>query len=142
VVGWHIFYEGLSKLLNPGWSSVGYLLDSKGIFAGLFYELASNPSILKIVDLLNGWGLVLIGLCLMIGFLEKIASISGIILIGLYYLSHPPFLGLDYAVPSEGNYFIVNKNLIEIFAIAVNLYFPNSRIIGLDRFIYMRRKNK
>ena len=37
VVGWHIFYEGLSKLLNPNWSSLGYLMDSKGIFAGFFY---------------------------------------------------------------------------------------------------------
>ena len=63
VIGWHIFYEGLSKLLNPSWSSLGYLMDSKGIFAEFFYTLASNPSLLKVVDLLNAWGLLIIGLC-------------------------------------------------------------------------------
>ncbi|MHA2404106.1 MAG: DoxX family membrane protein [Candidatus Kariarchaeaceae archaeon] len=139
VIGWHIFYEGLSKLLNPNWSSLAYLMDSKGILAGFFYELASDPSILKIVDLLNAWGLLIIGLCLMVGLFEKIASIFGIVLIGLYYLSHPPLIGLTYAAPGEGSYFVINKNLIELFAIAVNLYFPNSRLIGLDRFIYSRR---
>lgn len=136
VIGWHIFYEGLSKLLNPNWSSLGYLMDSKGIFAEFFYALASNPSVLKVVDLLNAWGLLLIGLCLMIGLLEKVAGIGGIILIGLYYFSHPPFIGLSYAVPGEGSYFVINKNVIELVAIAVILYFPNSRIIGLDRFIF------
>ncbi len=83
VVGWHIFYEGLSKLLNPNWTSLAYLMDSKGIFAGFFYELASNPSVLKAVDILNAWGLLIIGLFLMIGLFEKVTSIAGMILIGL-----------------------------------------------------------
>ncbi len=142
VIGWHIFYEGLSKLLNPNWTSMAYLMDSKGFFAGFFHALASNPSLLKTVDLLNAWGLLIIGLFLMIGFFEKITSIAGMILIGLYYLSHPPFIGLTYAVPGEGSYFIINKNIIEFFAIAVNLYFPNSRIIGVDRFIYLAKNKK
>jgi thiosulfate dehydrogenase [quinone] large subunit len=140
VVGWHIFYEGLSKLFNPNWSSLGYLMDSKGMLAEFFYAMASNPSILKVVDLFNTWGLLIIGFCLMVGLLEKVASIGGIILIGLYYLSHPPFIGLSYAVPGEGNYFVINKNLIEIIAITINLYFPNSRIIGIDRFIFKKKQ--
>ena len=61
-------------------------------------------------------------------------------MIGLYYLSHPPFIGLTYAAPGEGSYFIINKNIIEFFAIAINVYFPNSRIVGLDRFIYLVKK--
>ena len=142
VVGWHIFYEGLSKILNPNWTSMAYLMDSKGFFAGVFYALASNPSLLKAVDFLNAWGLLIIGLFLMIGLFEKITSIAGMILIGLYYLSHPPFIGLTYAVPGEGSYFIVNKNIIEFFAIAVNLYFANSRIVGMDRFIYLAKNKK
>jgi uncharacterized membrane protein YphA (DoxX/SURF4 family) len=81
VVGWHIFYEGLSKLLNPNWTSLAYLMDSKGFFAGFFYELASNPSVLKAVDILNVWGLLIIGLFLMIGLFEKVTSIAGMILI-------------------------------------------------------------
>jgi thiosulfate dehydrogenase [quinone] large subunit len=142
VIGWHIFYEGLSKLLNPNWSSLGYLMDSKGFFAEFFYTLASNPTLLKVVDLFNGWALFLIGLCLILGLFEKLVSIAGIILIGLYYLSHPPFIGLSYAAPGEGSYFIINKNIIELAGLIIILYFPNSRIIGMDRFVFMRKNKK
>jgi len=141
-IGWHIFYEGLTKLLNPNWSSVGYLLDSKGIFADFFYFLASDPGILKVVDFLNVWGLLIIGLCLIIGLFEKFASIGGILLLGLYYFSHPPFIGLDFEAPGEGSYLLVNKNLIEVLAIGINLYFPNSRLIGIDRLLYKMRNKK
>ncbi|MBR9999336.1 MAG: hypothetical protein KFF73_10210 [Cyclobacteriaceae bacterium] len=37
IIGWHIFYEGFSKLIHPNWSSVGYLLDSKGWFSFFFH---------------------------------------------------------------------------------------------------------
>ena len=35
LIGWHFLYEGISKLLNPYWSSAAYLLDSKWIFSGI-----------------------------------------------------------------------------------------------------------
>ncbi len=34
ILGWHILYEGLAKLLNPQWSSVGFLQQSHGILSG------------------------------------------------------------------------------------------------------------
>ncbi len=141
-IGWHVFYEGYTKLINPDWSSIGYLLDSKGWFAGIFQGIATDPSLLTIADTLNIWGLLIIGFCLMVGLFEKAASIAAIILIGLYYLSHPPLIGYQFSAPGEGSYLLVNKNLIEIFAVSINLVFPNSRLIGLDRLLYLIRKNK
>ena len=67
VIGWHILYEGVVKLWNPNWSAAGYLMDSKGIFAGLFHALAANATVLQIVDFINVWGLILVGLGLMLG---------------------------------------------------------------------------
>ena len=32
LIGWHFLYEGISKIINPYWSSAAYLLDSKWIF--------------------------------------------------------------------------------------------------------------
>ena len=29
LIGWHFLYEGISKVINPYWSSAAYLLDSK-----------------------------------------------------------------------------------------------------------------
>lgn len=134
VIGWHFLYEGIAKLVNPDWSSVGFLLDSGGVLSQFFISLASNPEILSIVDFLNVWGLITIGLGLTLGFLTRISIPAGILLLAFYFLSHPPMAGLSYSVPSEGSYLWVNKNLIELFALAVLFYFPTSGIIGLDRF--------
>jgi thiosulfate dehydrogenase [quinone] large subunit len=135
LIGWHFLYEGLVKLVNPNWSSVGYLLDSEGIFKGIFYRMAASENVLALVDLLNVWGLIVIGLALILGLLEKPALWGGIALLALYYLSHPPFIGLKYGLPSEGSYLVVNKVLIELVAMIVLLYFPTSQRIGLCRFI-------
>ena len=135
LIGWHFLYEGVVKLYNPDWSAGGFLMDSKWIFADYFQSLAINPQVLEIVDLMNIWGLIAIGLGLMLGLFSRAAAMGGIVLLSLYYLSHPPFVGLQYALPAEGSYLIVNKNLIEIFALAVLFAFPTSSIIGLDRLI-------
>jgi thiosulfate dehydrogenase (quinone) large subunit len=141
LIGWHLLYEGIVKLWNPNWSASGYLLDSKGLFSGLFFAMAGNPSVMKVVDFLNVWGLILVGLSLILGIFTRPAIIGGIVLLSLYYLSHPPLIGVKYALPSEGSYLLVNKNLIEIFALAVLLVFPTSRIIGIDR-LWARAVNR
>lgn len=133
LIGWHFLYEGITKLLNPNWSAASFLLESKWIFAGIFKGIAGNPSVLSIVNVLNTWGLIFIGLGLIMGCLSRIATVAGMVLIGLYYLCNPPFTGLYYAIPSEGSYLIVNKNLIEIAALFVLHLFSTGHIIGLDR---------
>lgn len=139
LIGWHFLYEGVVKLWNPNWSAGGYLLDSKGAFSGLFYAMAGNPGILKVVDFLNVWGLIFIGLALILGLFTRLATIGGIVLLAFYYLSHPALIGVKYALPSEGSYLLVNKNLIELFALAVLFVFPTGKIIGLDRLIALWR---
>lgn len=142
VIGWHFLYEGIIKLANPNWSSVGFLLDSQGIFSGFFHSLASNPDVLSVVDTLNIAALTLIGLGLILGSFTRLATIGGIVLLAFYYLSHPPFVGLKYAMPMEGNYLVVNKNLIELMALCVLLVFPTGTILGLDRMNYLIRNKK
>jgi thiosulfate dehydrogenase [quinone] large subunit len=135
-IGWHFLYEGLAKLANPNWSSAGYLLDSEGFLKQFFYNLAANPDVLKIVDLLNIWGLILIGLGLILGVFTRAAIISGIVLMAFYYLSHPPFPGLKYTMPTDGSYLVVNKMLIEALVLGVLLVFPTWREWGIDRYIF------
>jgi thiosulfate dehydrogenase [quinone] large subunit len=57
----------------------------------------------------------------------------------MYYLSHPPFIGLQYGLPMEGSYLLVNKTLIELAAMAVLFVFPASRVIGLDGLLFRKR---
>jgi thiosulfate dehydrogenase [quinone] large subunit len=140
LIGWHFLYEGLAKLANPDWSSAAFLLDSKGFLGGFFQSLTYKPSVLQTVDFLNEWGLVLIGLGLILGLFTRLSVFAGIFLLALYYLSHPPFPGLTFAVPSEGSYLIVNKTLIELGALLVLYVFPVN--IGLDAIIATLRKKK
>ncbi len=135
-IGWHLLYEGITKLLNPNWSSLGFLMDSKGLFEGLFHSMAGNATVLNVVDFMNVWGLILIGAGLVVGLFTRIAAISGMVLLAFYYLSHPAIIGVTYAIPSEGNYLWVNKNLIEFISIWIILLFPTWKQVGLDRLIF------
>ncbi len=138
VIGWHFLYEGVSKLLIPGWTSAGYLENSRWIFSGFFHWIAANPTVLAIVDFINIWGLILVGLCLMLGLFTNAAAWMGIGLLALYYVANPPFVGIDFGLPAEGNYVIVNKNLVEIFALLAIVFFPAGWQWGLDRLIFGR----
>lgn len=137
-IGWHFLYEGASKILNPHWSGKGYLLDSKGFMSGFYEWIANNESVLAASDFLNEWGLTLIGLSLILGLFTRISIIAGTVLLLLYYLSHPAWPGLEYIMPVDGNYFIVNKNIIEILALLVLLMFPTSHIYGLERIFRIK----
>ncbi len=140
-VGWHFLYEGASKIIAPGWSSRAYLLDSQGFLSGFYSWIANNDGLLKAADLMNEWGLVLIGLALILGLFNRLAAVSGMALLLLYYFSHPAWIGLEFAYPSEGSYFIVNKNVVEIFALLVLYYFPTAQVAGLQKFFNYGRKH-
>ena len=141
LIGWHFLYEGLVKLFSsPGWSSKSYLLGSAGPLAHVFKAMASHPSMLTLIDYLNIWGLILIGISLFIGLLSRPFKLFGIGLLLLYYLAYPPFASLGISAPVEGNYWIVNKNLIEMAALFVLYLFPSSQITGLDRLFLKPKK--
>ena len=84
VIGWHFLYEGVAKLMKGNWSAAGFLMQSKGIFAGIFQGIAANEGLLAIVNQLNIWGLIAIGLGLMLGLFTRMASLFGMLLILLY----------------------------------------------------------
>jgi thiosulfate dehydrogenase (quinone) large subunit len=138
VIGWHFLYEGISKIINPNWSSIGFLLDSKGLFAGMFQSMAGNPDLVNAIDFLNVWGLTAIGLGLITGLFTQVATLAGMVLLAIYYVSHPPLINTEYAIPNEGSYLFVNKNLIEFFALWVLYLFPSGSHIGLDRLIFKK----
>lgn len=140
-VGWHFLYEGTAKLLDRGWSSVGYLQSSTGPLAGVFQRLAENPAWLKGVDYLNMAGLILIGLALMLGLFTRTAAISGAMLLALYYLAYPPLVGLPHSGSAEGSYLLVNKNLVELFALLVILVLPAAGW-GLDGVLAAWRQRR
>jgi len=142
LIGWHILYEGFSKLLIPNWSSIGFLGESKWILSGFSKWIISSPGVLNAVDFLNTWGLIAIGLGLILGLFTKPAAISGAILLFIYYLNNPPLIGLEYSVPTEGSYLIISKTLIEAMALVVLAVFPSGLFAGLDIYVQRFRNRK
>ena len=143
LIGWHILYEGFSKLLIPNWSSIGFLNESQWILTGFSKWIISDPGVLNAVDFLNTWGLIAIGAGLMLGLFTRAAAVSGAILLFVYYLNNPPLIGLEYSVPSEGNYLIVSKTLIESVALVALAVFPAGSFTGLDMYVdRFRNRNK
>jgi len=136
VVGWHFLYEGIVKLLNPNWSAKAYLAGSESFF-GLFSALGSS-GLVGVIDILNTYGLIFVGLALILGILNKPATLFGMALLALYYLAYPAIPGFEGGAPTEGSYILINKNIIEFFAMMVIYAFPTSTEIGLDRLIKRR----
>ena len=140
-IGWHFLYEGIVKLLDADWTAAGYLEASTGPMAGAFQWIASEPTVLGVVNQLNIWGLILIGGCLMLGLFSRLAALGGIGLLALYYASNPPLFDQTAAAGLEGHYLLVNKNLVELLALGVVLFLPAGRL-GLDGLLFGRRKKK
>ena len=134
-VGWHFLYEGIAKLTAPSWSAAGYLKQARGPFAELFKGLAANPNLLANADLITMWGLIAVGVLLILGLFTRLASIGGLGFITLFYLCNPPFVGYFYSIPTEGSYLVVNKNVVEFCALIVILTTGSGRFAGLDRIV-------
>jgi thiosulfate dehydrogenase [quinone] large subunit len=137
IVGWHFLYEGVAKLTSPSWSAASFLRQARGPFADFFKSLASDPNLLVNTDLITMWGLTAVGILLMLGLFTRLASLAGIGFIVLFYLCNPPFVGYFYAIPTEGSYLIVNKNLVELCALIVILVTGSGRFAGLDRLVHV-----
>ena len=134
-VGWHFLYEGLSKLFTPNWTSAGYLESSRWFLADFFKWIAADPTLLRVADLLNMWGLTLLGAALMLGLFTRLSAFLGVLLVALYYAAHPSLFVPDAAMPLEGHYLLVDKNLVELLALCVLAVVPTGRFFGLDRLI-------
>jgi thiosulfate dehydrogenase [quinone] large subunit len=136
VVGWHFLYEGIAKLSSPSWSAAGYMKVSRGPFASFFHWIAGQPQLLDKANLITAYGLTIIGVLLILGLFTRAAAVGGIGLVLLFYVCNPPFVGYFYSIPSEGSYLIVNKNLVEVCALAVVALTRSGLFAGLDRIVH------
>lgn len=142
VVGWHFLYEGIIKLFIPDWSAETYLRGSYGFLSGFFHWLASDPGLINVVNFLNIWGMILIGICLFLGILIRISSVAGIALLMLYYFAYPPFGSSIFPVSSEGHYWIINRNLIEALILVIIYLWPVKEY-SLEKFTgYFKSKRE
>jgi len=138
-IGWHFLYQGIIKLIATDWSSASYLSGTFGFLSGFYHWLAASPVRLGIVDFINVWGLILIGLALFMGLFSRWASLAGALLLSLYYFAYPPF-GITL-LGSDGTTFIINQLFIET-AVLVFLFFYKEKGYGLDDVLTLFKRKK
>jgi len=138
-IGWHFLYEGIIKLFAAEWSAASYLNNTHGFLSGFYHWLAASPARLEVVDFLNVWGLILIGLALFIGLCARWASLAGALLLALYYFAYPPF-GFSL-IGNAGAVYIINQLFIET-AILVFLFCYKEKGYGLDDLVQLLKKKK
>lgn len=140
LIGWHFLYEGIYKLLLPGWtrdgvplagwSAAGYLKGASGPLTALLRPMADSAA-MGWVDLIVPVALALVGLSLLLGLFTQAGGWGAAAFLALFYLTAIPTAGVP-TPQTEGTYLLVNKNLIELGAVVVILAFRTGEIAGLD----------
>ena len=133
-IGWLFLHEGINKLLTEGWTAKMYLTQSTGPLKGFFSWLASDSSLMTITDYSLCILLVAVGTTLIVGILERYSIIIGIVLLLMFYLAYPP-LGDSISQHTEGNYLLIDKNLIMAIALFVCLKTNSAEEYGLERIL-------
>lgn len=133
-LGWLFFYAGITKVLNPDWTSAGYLNSALSLH-GLYAWFAS-PGIIGVVDFLNEWGLTLVGVSLIIGAFVRLSGWLGALLMALYYV---PIL----AFPRVGaHYAIVDEHVIFATCLLLLAESQGGRYLGFDGWLMSQKKWK
>src|ERR1039457_1471942 len=140
-IGWHFLYEGYFKLLLPAWaaegtrlamwSSASYLNGATGPVGNLL-QVMLNAGWGHVIDIVVIYALCAIGLSLMLGVFTQLGCYGAIAMLALFYVTALPLDGVPHP-GMEGDYMIVNKNLIEAAAVAVLWSFRTGQIAGLDQ---------
>lgn len=139
-IGWHFTYEAYAKVSNPRpFSAKGYLSDARGPLAPVFHWMGETAWVLAPVNVVIAWGMLLLGAAFMLGMFTRISGACLMVLLACFYLATPPWTGIKLA-GEEGSYLFVNKNLVELVAIAAVLASGISRTWGLDALIARRER--
>lgn len=125
-MGWLMFYAGITKVLNPEWSAVGYMQNAKTFTA--FFQWFARPEILPITNFVNEWGLTLLGVSLLLGVFVRLSSLLGVLLMLLYY-----FPVLDFPYPNPYSY-IVNEHIIYALVLLFFAVVRPGRVWGLENW--------
>jgi len=122
------------------WSASAYLANATGFLSGFYHWMSASEGLVNVIDILNIYGLILIGLALFLGIFIRVASSGGVLLLLLYYFAYPPF-GTSLFGSPEGHFYIVNRNLMEALVL-LWFVFASQRGYGISLLITRLRGSK
>jgi len=136
-LGLSFFYLGFTSLFNP---QLGLVLQGRSV-PGLYNWLGSLSAEAAMTWLhpFAQWAFLIIGICLILGFLTRLSSFAAIVLLLASYL---PGLNVNYSISSIAQF--INDELIIIVCLLLLIAAKAGRYLGFDAFFHFsfRKKNK
>ncbi len=125
-IGWVFFYAGWSKVVTfftdaKDWTAAGFLGNLEGTFADLFSGMAGST----FVDYLNAYGLLLIGIAIILGVLVRWSALWGAAMMLLYWLA---------SFPPEHAY-VIDDHIVYALVLVLLAAAGAGRVWGLDKSI-------
>lgn len=94
---------------------------------------------IRVIDMLTIAGLTILGALLLMGLFTRFAALSAALMVLGFYLAMPPLPGVPEIAGPEHS-LVVNKNLIEVFALLALAALPSGTWFGIDAIF--RRKSQ
>jgi uncharacterized membrane protein YphA (DoxX/SURF4 family) len=88
------------------------------------------------------WGLVVTGVCLLLGLFTRTACVAGAVFLLLFYLAMIPLPYWPEPPRAEGHYILLNKNIIEMLALLALATTRSGRWAGLDGLFALFRRER
>jgi thiosulfate dehydrogenase (quinone) large subunit len=130
-LGVNFFYIGFGVLFS---AAVGADIRAHS-FGDLYSWLAAPAAAGDWVHPFTQWAFLVIGICLAIGLLTRIASIAGIVLVLLSYLPT-----VSYSAPSISQF--ISDEVIVIICLLIIVLSGAGTYLGLDSFIHIHPPKK
>jgi len=130
-LGWIFLYSGASKIISGTWSAAGYLSSAKTFPA--FFAWFARPENIDWVTMLNEWGMLLIGISLILGAFVRYSAIFGALLMALYYL---PALNFPYA---SDHFYLVDDHVIYFLTFLILSGIHAGEFLGFDKWLSRTR---
>ena len=132
-LGLNFFYLGMSALFNP---ALGKTVRAHS-FGDLYTWLATNSTagMGSWVQPVAQWAFLIIGICLVLGLLTRLASIAGIILALLSYLPTVSFAAFNVSQ-------FISDEVIVVICLLIIIFSNAGAYLGLDNFIHFHSPKK
>jgi thiosulfate dehydrogenase [quinone] large subunit len=124
-MAWTFLYAASHQVFNPKWSVAGFLSHTK-TFHDVFAVFAT-PSVAPVVSFLVGYGHLLIGLSLLVGFMVRVSASCGIALLLMYWAAH-----MDWPYIENHNNLIIDYHIVYAGVLVYLIAKHAGHVWGLD----------
>ncbi|MDB5651900.1 MAG: DoxX [Hyphomicrobiales bacterium] len=128
LMAWTFLYSASHQVLNPKFSAAAFLANTKTFHD--VYAIFTAPALDPILTFLVSYGHLLIGLSLLVGFMVRVSSLFGVVLILLYWTAH-----MEWPYIENHNNFIVDYHIVYATVLLFLFAKRGGHVWGLDGWV-------